>query len=123
MKRFCYALDLVDDEKLIEEYIDYHNNVWPEIQKSILDSGILLMEIYVIGNRLFMITDVSDEFSFDKRSEEDTKNEIVQKWENIMWNYQKPLPFARKGEKWVAMKKIYTLTKDNLTNISYEANI
>ena len=118
MKRFCYALDLVDDEKLIQEYIQHHNNVWPEIQKSILDSGILFMEIYAVGNRLFMITDVSDEFSLEKRSQEDTKNKIVQKWENLMWSYQKPLPFSKKEEKWVIMKKIYSLSKDNLTNKS-----
>lgn len=118
MNRLCYALDLVDDEKLIEEYIQHHNNVWPEIQQSILQAGILSMEIYAVGNRLFMITDVSDDFSLERRSEDDTKNEIVQKWENAMWKYQKPLPFAKKGEKWVAMKKIYTLTKDNLTNKS-----
>jgi len=78
MKRFCYALDLVDDIKLIEEYIEHHNHVWPEIQQSILDSEILSMEIYLVGNRLFMITDVSNEFSLEKRSDNDTKNKIVQ---------------------------------------------
>jgi L-rhamnose mutarotase len=43
MKRYCYALDLVNDDKLIQKYISYHNQFWPEIQKSILDSGINLM--------------------------------------------------------------------------------
>ena len=109
MKRYCYALDLVDDKQLIKEYIDYHNKVWPEIQKSILDSGILLMEIYCVGNRLFMITDVNEDFSLDKRASNDSSNRKVQEWEDLMWKYQQKLPFAKKGEKWVLMDQIYKL--------------
>ena len=109
MKRYCYALDLVDDEHLIQEYIDYHNKVWPEVQKSILDSGILLMEIYCVGNRLFMITDVNEDFSLDKRASNDSSNRKVQEWENLMWKYQQKLPFAKEGEKWILMDQIYKL--------------
>jgi L-rhamnose mutarotase len=56
MKRYCLALDLVDDPLLIEEYEHWHksDNAWPEIKKSISDSGITNMEIYRLGNRLFM---------------------------------------------------------------------
>jgi len=111
LKRYCYALDLIDDNTLIQEYIEYHNKVWPEIQKSILESGIKLMEIYCIGNRLFMITDVDKAFSIEKRASQDGINEKVQEWENLMWKYQKALPFAKKGEKWVLMKQIYRLKK------------
>ena len=68
MKRYCYALDLVDNDKIIQEYISYHNQFWLEIQKSILDSGINLMEIYCVVNRLFMITDVDSDFSLEKRA-------------------------------------------------------
>jgi len=109
MKRYCYTLDLVEDEKLIEEYINHHSDVWPEIQKSIIDSGILLMEIYLIGNRLFMITDVDDFFSLEKRASID--NSKVQEWESLMWKYQKAVPFAKEGEKWVLMDRIYQLKK------------
>ncbi|MBU3010998.1 L-rhamnose mutarotase [Polaribacter vadi] len=112
MKRFCYALDLVDDEQLIQEYIEYHNNVWPEIQKSILDSGIQSMEIYCVGNRLFMVTDVDQDFSLDKRASNDGNNKKVQEWEELMWKYQKALPIAKKDEKWVLMNKIYHLQKE-----------
>lgn len=74
MKRFCLALDLNDDPNLIEEYENYHKNVWPEIKKSIIDSGIQDMEIYRIGDRLFMIVDTSDDFSFERKAEMDSSN-------------------------------------------------
>lgn len=108
INRYCYALDLVDDKKLIQEYIEHHNKVWPEIEQHILDSGIELMEIYCIGNRLFMITDINENFSFDK---DNLENEFVEKWENLMWQYQKALPIAKKGEKWILMKQIYRLKR------------
>lgn len=31
MKRYCLALDLIDDPVMIEEYEEYHKNVWKEI--------------------------------------------------------------------------------------------
>ncbi|QJB35701.1 L-rhamnose mutarotase [Chitinophaga oryzae] len=109
MNRYCLALDLVDDPQLIAEYEDYHRNVWPEIKKSITDSGIQNMEIYRAGNRLFMIMEVDDSFSFDRKGAMDAANPTVQKWEQLMWKYQQALPVAKPGEKWIIMDKIFSL--------------
>ncbi len=106
-QRFCLALDLKDDPMLIAEYKSYHQNVWPEIIKSIKDSGIQKMEIYRAGNRLTMVIDVDDSFSFKKKSQMDASNAKVQEWEKLMWNYQQAIPFAKPGEKWVLMEKIF----------------
>ncbi len=110
MKRYCLTLDLAEDEFLIAEYEKHHLQIWPEIQKSILESGIVSMEIYRVSNRLFMIMESSDEFSFDKKAQMDADNPKVQEWENLMWKYQKALPFAKPGEKWILMNKIFDLT-------------
>ena len=107
MKRHCLALDLKDDPQLIEKYEDYHRDVWPEILQSIKESGIQEMQIYRVGNRMFMIIDVDDDFSFEKKSEIDAKYPENEKWEELMWNYQQALPFANPGEKWLPMKKVF----------------
>jgi L-rhamnose mutarotase len=111
MKRYCLALDLVNDPILIAEYEVYHKNGWAEITASIKDSGIMDMEIYRIGNRLFMIMETKDDFSFEKKSLMDANNPKVQEWENLMWKYQQALPTAKDGEKWLMMDKIYGLPK------------
>ncbi len=108
-KRFCLALDLKDDSKLIAEYEAYHQHVWPEILKSIRDSGIQNMEIYRTENRLTMIIEADESFSFEKKSKLDAKNSKVQEWEKLMWNYQQALPHAKHGEKWVLMEKVFEL--------------
>ena len=111
MKKYCLALDLVDDPSLIAEYEHWHKpeSAWPEIKKSILDSGITNMEIYRTGNRLFMIMETDDSFSFDRKAAMDNANPKVQEWEQLMWKFQQPLPSAKPGEKWVLMKQIFNM--------------
>ncbi|MBD1421527.1 L-rhamnose mutarotase [Sphingobacterium chuzhouense] len=109
MRRYALALDLVEDPKLIAEYEAYHQAVWPEIRASIKDAGIDDMAIYLFGNRLFMIMDVNNTFSFEKKNEMDVTNAKVQEWEALMWKYQQAIPGAKPGEKWVLMEKIFEL--------------
>lgn len=108
-KRYCYALDLIDDPERIKEYEEIHKSIWPEIKKSILDAGITVMDLYRTGNRLFMIMEVDNNFSFEKKDAMDKANPIVQKWEDFMWTFQQSIPSAKPGEKWVLMKQIFSL--------------
>lgn len=109
MKKFCLALDLIDDPELIAEYEKYHQNVWSEIKQSILDFGIINMEIYRVQNRLFMIVEADENFSFEAKNEADKNNPKVQEWEELMWKFQQQLPNSKPGEKWQLMDKIFSL--------------
>jgi L-rhamnose mutarotase len=108
-RRYCLTLDLKDDPALIAEYKSYHERVWPEITESIRKSGVEDMEIYLLGARLFMIMEVNERFSFEAKAEADSANPKVRKWEELMWKFQKPLPNARPGEKWLPMERIFKL--------------
>ena len=107
MRRYCLALDLKEDANLIAEYEQYHRKVWPEIIKSIKDAGIEQMEIYRVSNRLFMIMETDEKFSFENKAKADAANDKVQGWETLMWNYQQALPGSKPGEKWMLMDKIF----------------
>lgn len=111
MKKFVLALDLINDPALIAEYEHWHQDehCWPEIKKSILDAQVINLEIYRTGNRLMMIMETTDDFDGAKKAEMDAKNPKVQDWEQLMWKFQKPLPWAKEGEKWVLMDKIFQL--------------
>ncbi len=109
MKRYCLALDLKEDPTLISEYEEHHKKIWPEIEKSIRESGIEKMEIFRTGNRLFMIMETTDSFSFYMKSQADTNDPKVQEWEQMLWKYQQALPYAQPGEKWILMDKIFEL--------------
>jgi L-rhamnose mutarotase len=108
-QRYCLTLDLKDDPLLIAEYKRCHEKIWPEITRSIKDSGIVDMEIYLLGTRLFMIMEVNESFSFDAKSRADQLNPRVQEWEALMWSFQKTLPQAKPGEKWLPMERVFKL--------------
>ena len=109
MKKYCLALDLKNDAALIAEYKKHHEKIWPEIKDSLIDAGIENLEIYNVSNRLFMILEVNDSFSFEKKTAMDLESPKVQEWEDLMWKYQQKLPFAKANEKWMLMDKIYQL--------------
>jgi len=112
MKRYFLALDLVDDAEKIAEYEQWHKagNLMAGIKESILGAGIIQMEIYRTGNRLVMTMDTDESFSFERKAAMDQSNPNVQEWEKLMWKFQSPLPWAKEGEKWVFMDKIFQLT-------------
>ncbi|MDO7085512.1 L-rhamnose mutarotase [Pseudocolwellia sp. AS88] len=109
--RHCFALDLKDTPELIAEYKRFHrpDGVWPEIIESIKGAGIEQLEIYLIANRLFMIMDVNEKFSFAAKEKADLNNEKVVAWEELMWTFQQKLPWAKGNEKWLLMENIFTL--------------
>lgn len=111
MTRLYYALDLQDDPVLIGEYERWHQagQVWPDILQSLRAAGIEEAEIFRTGNRLVLVLDVSAEFDSAAKAAADAADTRVQAWETLMWKYQKALPWARPGEKWVAMRRIFSL--------------
>jgi L-rhamnose mutarotase len=114
MRRLCFALDLIDDPELIAEYERWHQpeNAWPEVTAAIKAAGILSLEIYRVENRLFMIMEVSDEYSSEAKASGDAQNPKVAAWEALMWKFQQALKSAKPGEKWIPMRRIYSLSKD-----------
>ncbi len=109
MQRYVFALDLRDDPQLIAQYEAYHREVWPGIVNSIRDAGITRLDIFRTGNRLCMLMEADDDFSFEKKTKMDAANPLVQDWEKLMWQFQQPLPWAAAGEKWILMDQIFEL--------------
>lgn len=109
MRRYCFALDLVDDPALIAEYIEYHRQVWPHILETLKNAGIEAMEIYHAADRLFLIMDVNGSFSLEGKAAADREDPTVQEWEALMWKYQRALPGTPPGQKWRLMDRVFRL--------------
>ncbi len=105
-RRFCYLLDLVDDAALIADYEARHapQSVWPEVVAHIRAQGAESMEIWRAGDRLVMIVEAADDYPRPVSPPPE-----IDRWEELMWRFQQPLPFAGDGEKWVPMARIFDL--------------
>ena len=107
MIRQVLAIDLKDDS-VVESYRDYHTRVWPEVLESMRVSGVVSMEIYLLGTRLVMVADLEDgsdlRSAFAKRM---ASNPRVAEWERLMMSLQRPAPGAGTGEWWTAMERVF----------------
>ncbi len=109
-RHFCLTLDLRDNVDLVREYEEYHKpgNVWPEVIDGIRATGILDMQIYRSGLQLIMVMTVSDTFSFEKKSLQDSLNPKVVEWERLMEKFQNIAD--GEGGKWLEVENIIDLT-------------
>jgi L-rhamnose mutarotase len=115
MRRLYFALDLKNDPALIAEYESWHrpSRIWPEIPEALRAAGVTDLEILRCGDRLTMVMEVPDDFSAADQAALGNASQRVRDWEELMWKFQRPLSFAEVGEKWVSMKKLFSL-KDTL---------
>ncbi len=112
-KRYCKTLALKNDAQLIEDYKKAHapNAAWPEITQGMKDVGIIDMEIYILGTRLFMIMDTVADFDHDKAMAELATKPRQSEWEAYVSKFQQTSADASADEKWQLMERIYKLDK------------
>ncbi|SHF39685.1 L-rhamnose mutarotase [Bacteroides luti] len=111
VKRYCQTLDLKDDPELIAEYRKRHSEAesWPEIRNGIRDVGILEMEIYILGTRLFMIVETPLDFDWDSAMKKLASLPLQAEWEEYMSIFQVSEPGASSAEKWKLMDRMFHL--------------
>jgi len=112
-RRYCKTLKLHDDPQLIEVYKKIHapGAVWPEITQGMREVGIIDMEIYMLGNRLFMIMDTIPDFDHDKAMKELAGKPRQAEWEAYVSRFQRTSADASADEKWQLMERIYKMDK------------
>ena len=111
VKRYCQTMDLKDNPKLIEEYIKCHSKpeAWPEIRAGIRSVGILEMEIYIIGSRLFMIVETPLDFDWNTAMEKLSRLPRQEEWENYVSVFQECTPGSTSVDKWKLMERMFHL--------------
>ena len=110
-QRTCLALDLKDDEALIAQYEHLHRpeNIWVEIPEGISKGGIVDMQIYRIGTRLFMIVETEEGIELNAAFEVMGKMPRQSEWAAFMQGFQNRLAEAKVHEHWAEMKPIFML--------------
>lgn len=110
-KRYCQTLDLKDDPELIAAYRELHsqNGIWPEILNGIKKAGVLEMEIYLLGTRLFMIVELPTNADWNEVMCRMGNYPRQTEWEALTAKYQQAASDAKSNEKWKLMERIFHL--------------
>ena len=104
-------MDLKNNPDLIAMYKKCHSQTeaWPEIREGIRSVGILEMEIYIAGPRLFMI--VETPLDFDWKTAMDKLSHLPRQaeWENYVSRFQECVAESTSTEKWKLMERMFYL--------------
>lgn len=113
VKRYCQTMDLKDNPELIAEYVKRHSEAeaWPEIRAGIREVGILEMEIYILGTRLFMIVETPLDFDWETAMARLATLPRQAEWEAYMSIFQQADATATSAEKWQLMDCMFYLYK------------
>ena len=111
VKRYCQTLSLRDNPDLIEAYRKAHSKEesWPEIRAGIREVGILEMEIYILGSKLFMIVETPLNFDWDKAMAKLATLPRQAEWEEYVAKFQQCAEGATSDEKWQMMERMFYL--------------
>ena len=111
VKRYCQTLSLRDNPELIEAYRKAHSKEesWPEIRAGIREVGILEMEIYILGSKLFMIVGTPLNFDWDKAMAKLATLPRQAEWEEYVAKFQQCAEGATSDEKWQMMERMFYL--------------
>lgn len=96
---------------MIGQYVEAHAHVWPEVQAGMREVGILDMQIFRLGTRLFMIMDTVDDFDFVKDNERLASLPRQAEWEAYVAQFQGCDTDAPSADKWHLMEKIFEMDK------------
>ena len=111
VKRYCQTLELRDNPELIKEYRSRHSreHAWREILDGIRQVGILEMELYILGTRLFMIVETPLDFDWDTAMARLATLPRQAEWEDYMAEFQLVKQGLSSAEKWQLMERMFYL--------------
>jgi L-rhamnose mutarotase len=110
MKKLAMTINLVDDASKIEQYKAYHRSVWPEVEQCLKSVGIVTMDIYLLGRRLFMVVETDDAFDLARDfGRLPDLHPRYKEWQELMETFQERVPEAKDREHWAMMERVYHL--------------
>jgi L-rhamnose mutarotase len=110
MKQYGRTINLKDDPRIIERYLEHHRAIWPEVERGLKSIGIERMLIFKLGRQLFMFMETIDTFDPDRDfARYEAINPRNREWQDLMASMQEPVPGAQPGESWAEMKLVFTL--------------
>lgn len=102
--------NLVEDTKLQQEYINYHNTQfekWPEVSQGFCHADFQQLQLFKNGRQLMLVISIPKGESLDELNPKTTENNPrVNQWNKLMAKYQTGIQGTKPDETWVFLNKI-----------------
>ena len=103
------TLNLKDHQDAITRYKEYHRHVWPEVTSGLRDIGIEKMKIFLLGTKMFMYLEASDDFDLATDFAGYQNSEKASEWDALMRDFQERVPEAGENEWWAGMDEVFDI--------------
>jgi L-rhamnose mutarotase len=104
MRRYAQIIQLLPQFR--EEYIRYHENVWPTVLATIEACNIRNYSIFLYGDLLMAYFEYhGEDFEADMRRM--AADPETQRWWSIMDPMQEPVSGVQDGKRWLEIPKVF----------------
>ncbi|MBT5875577.1 MAG: L-rhamnose mutarotase [Candidatus Latescibacteria bacterium] len=101
-----YGMVLKVKPEKIDEYKEYHAEIWPGVADMIAACNIRNYSIYLKDDHLFSYFEyVGSDFKVDM--DRMAQDPTTQKWWDVMMPMQEPLTSRKEGEWWADMEEVF----------------
>jgi len=108
-KELVFVVNLVDDEKKVQEYLDYHKKIWPEVEAGFKKAGYKKIKLYRFNKSIVMMITVPENADLNRMGQvAESYSEKCKAWNELMSKYQVGVAGVAKGQKWAQTEEIYS---------------
>lgn len=108
--------NLADDSLKMDQYLAYHQKIWPEVEAGFRKAGYKNIRLYRFNRTLVMIVTVAADADLGAMGRmAESYDPKCREWNNMMAAYQVGVPGSLPGEKWVEAKLFYQFKGDSST--------
>ena len=109
-KNIILTANLVKDEKLQNEYLQYHKTQfkeWPEVAQGFCNANFQQLLVFKNERQLMLVISIPKDGNLDELNPKTTENNLkVVQWNELMKKYQEGIPGTKPGEVWVFFNDI-----------------
>jgi len=108
-KDLVFVVNLVDNEKKVQEYLNYHKKIWPEVEAGFKKAGYKKIKLYRFNKSIVMIVTVPEDADLKLMGQvAESYSEKCKAWNQLMSQYQVGVAGVTPGQKWAQTEEIYS---------------
>lgn len=108
-----FVVNTVDNNKKLNEYLDYHKRVWPEVEAGFKKAGYKSITLYRFNDLIVMTITVPKQADLNEMGRlAESYSPRCAEWNKLMNNYQKGVNGTSEGQKWVEVKPFYMFSNN-----------